>query len=123
MLVKYMPRNLVSNVNRNLERRGGNYHGFGNMMPNVDISEDRDRIYIQMEVPGYSKDNVNVNLNEGNILAISGESKHREEFEDRKFSKIERRHGKFKRSFALPDRVDSEKNQRKRRERSIGSND
>ena len=76
------------------------------LTPRVDISEDKANYYIHAELPGMTKDDVKVAVNEGGILTISGEKKHEEKKEDKNYYRIERRYGQFSRSFTLPEHVD-----------------
>ncbi|HCZ06700.1 MAG: hypothetical protein PWP37_1054 [Thermotogota bacterium] len=77
-------------------------------LPDVDIYEDEDKIYIEVEVPGMSKEDVKVKI-EDNVLTISGEKKHEKETKKRNYHVVERSYGTFQRSFALPDYADTEK--------------
>jgi HSP20 family protein len=73
----------------------------------VDVREDTDHIYVDAELPGFKKEEVNISL-ENNTLTISAEHK---ESEERKSDKAEwllheRHYSKFQRSFTLPPTVD-----------------
>ena len=72
--------------------------------------EERDReIELAGELPGLSRDAVEINV-ENNVLTISGE-KRRVREEDGQASKrhlMERRFGRFSRSFALPPTVQTD---------------
>ena len=79
----------------------------GTWMPPVDISEDKNKIKLTAELPGFREDQVDIQL-EGNILTLRGERKLEEEKEGRNFHRIERSYGQFVRSFTLPNNVDRE---------------
>jgi HSP20 family protein len=79
----------------------------GTWIPPVDISEDKDRITLTAELPGFSEDQVEVQM-EGGVLTIRGERKFEDEKEGRNFHRLERSYGTFVRSFTLPNNVDRE---------------
>lgn len=79
----------------------------GAWIPPVDIAEDKDRITLTAELPGFSEDQVNI-LMEGGVLTIRGERKFEEEKNGRNFHRVERSYGQFVRSFTLPNNVDRE---------------
>lgn len=73
--------------------------------PRVDLSETDDEYVVSMDLPGLSKDDVNVTL-EGNTLNISGERKVQHEAQEGSYRRMERSYGRFYRSFTLGDNVD-----------------
>lgn len=77
----------------------------------VDVREDTDHIYVEAELPGFSKDEVDLTL-ENATLTITAE-RHQEKTEggDGKGEYLlkERRHTRFSRSFTLPPTVDESK--------------
>lgn len=79
--------------------------------PAVDISEDEKNIYLNFELPGLSKDDVQVKIKEDNVLVIKGEKKQETKTEDkeRNYIRMERHFGEFSRYFTLPDNVNAEK--------------
>lgn len=72
--------------------------------PRCDIEEAEGHFVMHFDLPGMSKDEVEINV-EGQQLSISGERKR--EFRDVEGSpqRIERSYGHFKRSFSLPEGV------------------
>jgi HSP20 family protein len=76
-------------------------------LPPVDIAEDDHNITLQAEIPGVKQEDLNITL-ENNVLTIAGERKFKEEEKKENFHRIERRYGKFTRSFTLPASVDAE---------------
>lgn len=79
-------------------------------VPAVDVRETADVIEVIAELPGLRSEDVEVSV-ENNVLSISGEKKH--EYSDRngegEYYLVERRHGRFERSFTLPRTVDADK--------------
>jgi HSP20 family protein len=72
----------------------------------VDVREDGDHFYVQAELPGFRKEDVDVTL-ENQQLTISAE---RKEEKEQKGDLLlhERRYSKFLRSFTLPPTVDEQ---------------
>lgn len=81
--------------------------GLGAWMPPVDIAEDKEKITLTAELPGFKEDEVQIQM-EGNLLTIRGERKFEQEKEGRNYHRIERAYGQFVRSFTLPNNVDRE---------------
>ena len=75
----------------------------GKFSPKADIAEDDKKYYLSVSLPGISKEEVTIELNE-RILSISGEKKLIRE-EGKKYHTIESFEGAFKRSFKLPTNV------------------
>ncbi len=82
----------------------------------VDVREDADHIYVEAELPGYKKEDVDVML-ENNTLTISAERKsERKEGDGKDKGQMllhERRYNRFQRSFTLPPTVDEQSVQAK----------
>jgi len=76
--------------------------------PEVDISEDDHGYVLKADLPEMKKDDVRVTVEDGN-LCVSGERKSEKEDQKRKFHRIERSYGNFRRSFTLPEDADSTK--------------
>jgi HSP20 family protein len=76
--------------------------------PEVDISEDDRGYLLKADLPEMKKDDVRVTVEDG-ILSVSGERKCEKEDQKRKFHRIERSFGTFRRSFTLPEDADSTK--------------
>jgi HSP20 family protein len=76
--------------------------------PEVDISQDNHEYLLKADLPEMKKDDVRVTVEDG-ILCVSGERKSEKEDQKRKFHRIERAFGSFRRSFTLPEDADSTK--------------
>jgi HSP20 family protein len=78
-------------------------------MPDVEISEEGDKLRICADLPGVPKDKVKVDIQD-NMLTIQGErSEERQEgSEQQGYRRSERRYGSFYRSVALPEGVNAE---------------
>lgn len=75
--------------------------------PRVDISETDDSHVISMDLPGLTKEDVGITL-ENNVLKVSGEREMSSEENEGDYARIERAYGRFFRSFNLGDGVDPE---------------
>ncbi len=73
----------------------------------VDIHEDADHIYVEADLPGFNKDEVDISL-ENQVLTITAEKKEESPAKGRKEDYLlhERRYRRFVRSFSLPATVD-----------------
>ena len=76
--------------------------------PEVDISEDDHGYLLKADLPEMKKDDVRVTVEDG-ILSVSGERKSEKEDQTRKFHRIERSYGNFRRSFTLPEDANGSK--------------
>ena len=76
--------------------------------PALEIHENKDRFVIKADLPGMTKEEINVSLNEGDLV-ISGERKTETKTDDNKVLRSERRYGSFQRSLSLPSTVDASK--------------
>jgi len=76
-------------------------------MPPVDIQETEDAYKLHAELPGLTKDDINITL-ENNVLRLSGERKFEKEVQKESYHRIERTYGAFSRAFALPQQVDAD---------------
>jgi len=79
----------------------------GAWLPPVDIAEDKDKLTLTAELPGFKENQIEVQM-EGGVLTLRGERKFEEEKEGRNFHRVERSYGQFVRSFTLPNNVDRE---------------
>ena len=77
--------------------------------PQVNVAESADELVFTAELPGMSRDQVSIEL-EQNVLTISGEKveERTEGEEERKYHLWERTYGSFRRSFTLPRPVNAD---------------
>jgi HSP20 family protein len=80
----------------------------GDWAPSVDILETEKEFVIKAEIPGVSKDDVKISVDNGK-LTIRGEKKQEKEEKNKKFHRVEQFYGSFARSFTLPENVDETK--------------
>ena len=74
--------------------------------PAVNVIENKDVYEMQLAIPGYTKDEVKLSI-ENNTLTISAEYEQKEE--SASYSRREFRKTSFERSFTLPRSIDQEK--------------
>ena len=75
--------------------------------PTVDVAETGDTVTLTAEVPGMTKDDLEVSIEEG-FLLLKGEKKEVETKEGEQFHRSERRYGRFERRIRLPEHLDTE---------------
>jgi HSP20 family protein len=83
-------------------------NGGSRFTPQVDILEHDKSFEIQLALPGMSKNDFSIEMNEG-TLSISGERKFENEKNEKNYRSIETQYGSFKRSFHLPKDINIEK--------------
>lgn len=76
--------------------------------PSVDIFEEGDDVVVKTELPGMTKDEIEINLTD-NTITLSGEKKKEEKIEKKDYYRMERSYGSFSRSFTLPTDVQADK--------------
>ena len=76
--------------------------------PPVDISETPDQLVFQVELPGFSHEDLRLRAENG-VLTLEGERKFEKETDKKAYHRVERAYGRFVRAFSLPANVDPEK--------------
>ncbi len=71
----------------------------------LDISEDDENVIVRASLPGFKRDDIDVEIHDG-VLTIKAERSEEEEFKNEKFFRKERRFGAVSRRVALPSMVD-----------------
>ena len=83
--------------------------GFGvTFSPAIDVEVEKDNVIVKADLPGLTKDDVSVTLQE-NYLTIKGEKKQETEKKDANYFVSERVYGSFTRVVELPVAVDASK--------------
>jgi HSP20 family protein len=80
----------------------------GAWSPAVDIYETDEALVMKAELPGFTKDDIYIELKD-NTLVIKGERKREDEVKEGNYHRTERMYGAFQRVFMLPTTVDQEK--------------
>lgn len=80
----------------------------GAWVPLVDILESKDAYLIRAELPGMKKEDFSLEVHDGS-LTVSGERKPEGLSDGVEYHRSERMHGRFSRSFYLPQTVNQER--------------
>lgn len=80
----------------------------GMSLPAVNIKENAEEFFLEIAVPGMKKSDFNIDV-ENKILSISSESKEEKEEKEENYTRREFGYSSFKRTFTLPDTIDSDK--------------
>jgi HSP20 family protein len=80
----------------------------GRFVPAVDVAENDEGLTLMAEIPGVSKDELDVSFEDG-VLTLRGEKKEEEKREGTGWHRVERRYGRFERRIRLPEYVDVDK--------------
>jgi HSP20 family protein len=115
-LVRWRPMRDVWSIQNEINRTFDNFFGRteredwteSRWAPAIDISENKDDLMVNVEVPGMKKEDIKVTLQDG-ILTVKGERKQEKEEKDKSFHRVERSYGSFCRSFTLPTTVQGDK--------------
>ena len=107
MLVKFDPFKEIRELERKIYNTipVQNENSISTFTPNVNTREDEKGYYIEIDLPGVKKEDINIDLND-KILTISGERKFKKEVKKENYYKIETDFGKFERSFSIPEDAD-----------------
>ena len=76
--------------------------------PAADIAEHDDSYVVKAELPGLSRDDVKITVQD-TILTIRGEKKQEKESKEANYHRVERSYGSFQRSFTLPTSIRNDK--------------
>ncbi|KAI7740664.1 hypothetical protein M8C21_014629 [Ambrosia artemisiifolia] len=75
----------------------------------ADVKEYPNSYVFIIDMPGLKSGDIKVQVEDDNVLVISGERNREEEKEGVKYVRMERRIGKFMRKFALPENANVDK--------------
>ncbi len=79
----------------------------GNYSPNLDVSGDKEKYDIALDVPGLAESDISIEVS-GDILRIKGKKEEKNESKDKQFYRIERHYGSFERTLSLPKDVNTD---------------
>jgi HSP20 family protein len=75
-------------------------------LPAVDVHEEKDRYVVKADVPGLTRDDLSISIEDG-VLTLKGEKKQENESSDKDVLRSERFYGAFARAIQLPGAVDA----------------
>ncbi|MBR2587931.1 MAG: Hsp20/alpha crystallin family protein [Bacilli bacterium] len=78
-----------------------------NTLMKTDIKEKKDKYLVEVDLPGFSKENINLSLKNG-YLAISAKMEKDDKDEEEKYVRRERFYGECSRSFYVGDDITEE---------------
>jgi HSP20 family protein len=114
-LMKWEPFEGLSTLRREMDRLFENFFDGGSQRfweragePAVEVSDTKDTVVVKAQVPGMSKDNLQVNITE-DTLTLKGELKEEEKKEEKNYHRQEFRYGAFTRTISLPSAVQGDK--------------
>jgi HSP20 family protein len=76
--------------------------------PALDVYDQKDDVIVKAEIPGLTKDEIEISL-EGNFLTVKGEKKKEEEVKEEDYYRHERTFGAFSRTIELPVDIKTDK--------------
>ena len=76
-----------------------------NKFMKTDIKEKKDKYIIDMDLPGYEKENIKIEINNGYLIVNAKTSHHEDEKEEGKYVKKERFVGECSRSFYVGEEL------------------
>ncbi|MCX7878102.1 MAG: Hsp20/alpha crystallin family protein [Ignavibacteria bacterium] len=95
-LVKFNPASELSNIEKRMRKFFEDFEtpfdwtfNSNVFTPRVDVTEDKDNLYVHAEIPGVEKKDIKVNV-VGDVLTISGEKKSEKRDENKNYYRIER---------------------------------
>lgn len=71
-------------------------------LPSVDITEDDKEYTLTAELPEVKREDLHVRLHNGSI-SLTGERKRETEEQSKTYHRLERKYGKFERTFTVPE--------------------
>ncbi|KAI9366746.1 HSP20-like chaperone, partial [Zopfochytrium polystomum] len=81
--------------------------------PRLDLAETDAGYVVHADLPGISKDKVDVSISDDGVLMISGERSSNKEIKDEQRHVVERSYGRFERTVRLPQDADRDNVQAK----------
>ncbi len=99
---------LRERMNQILQETGGNREESAPRLwaPVVDVSENAHEIVLQAELPGMTKEDIDIQLS-GDTLTLRGERKLQQAARGERFHRIERQYGAWQRTFQIETPIDT----------------
>ena len=76
-------------------------------IPSIDIAEDEKAYSVRADIPDYEKEDITVNLEDGE-LTISGQKRKDENEEKKNYIKKERLYSRFEKTIRLNEQIDTD---------------
>ena len=116
-LAAWSPLNRLASLREEMNRildgslaafAGGGTGLFAGWNPPVDVFQDKDNVFVKVELPGMKKEEIDITFQDG-MLTICGERRQQAESQEGEVYRSERFFGKFHRTMSMPAKVDAEK--------------
>jgi len=115
-LVRWEPTREVDSLQSEVNRVFDAFFGSGSgsatrarrWVPAMDLVETEDHLVLKADLPGLSREDVNIEIKDG-VLTVSGERRAEHQENSEGFYRVERAFGQFSRSMTLPDGIDAER--------------
>jgi HSP20 family protein len=78
----------------------------GAWMPSVDLHEGKDAYTLKADLPGVSKDNLELNVVD-DVVTLKGHRSQEQERDEEGYHRVERSYGSFQRAFRIPGGIDA----------------
>lgn len=78
------------------------------LAPSVDVSEDKNNIYVEANLPGFEQKDVKVKMKKDAVV-ITADREEKKEEKKKNYHRCERYQGSFYREIGLPQSVDGQK--------------
>lgn len=102
-------RELEDEMSRVFGDQGPGWPGLATeWIPSVDLNEKDDEYVLEADLPGMTKDDIEV-VAMDNAITVKGERKGEHESTGKGYHRFERRYGSFQRTFEIPGGFDSDK--------------
>ena len=86
-------------------RSPASWFGAEAVAPKIDITETEEALEVTAEIPGVEEKDIEVDVS-GDVLTIGGEKRKEAETKEKRYHRIERSYGAFRRSMRVPFEVD-----------------
>ena len=108
-LIPWNPFRDLDNLNRDFSSLLDSPHKFfgGVSSPRVDVYQTEKDVVVKAEIPGVSKEDLNLYVDE-NSIRLSGQTKKENEFKEEHIYRSERMYGSFSRLIPMPVEVKSD---------------
>lgn len=106
-LVRFNNRPMLSDIFEDFEKRFFYPFNYEGSMPAANITESENSFQIELAVPGMTKQDFKINL-ENNVITVSSEKENEKSEETKSYTRKEFTFGSFTRSFTLPKIVETD---------------
>jgi HSP20 family protein len=110
-VVRFEPWALLNRLHREFDQTIESGAREATWSPAVDVHEEAERFVVRADLPGVKPADIEITADKG-VLSLRGTRNFEQKLEDGqnngKYSRVERVHGKFVRSFTLPENVQAD---------------